>query len=202
MIYKKIGKRFFDIVLSLFLIVFLSPIMFIVFLILIFSNHKPIVFIQKRPGYKERIFKLYKFATMNNNRDENGVLLEDSKRITVLGNWLRKTSLDELLQLFNVLKGDMSFVGPRPLLVEYLDKYNAEQKLRHKVKPGITGYAQVNGRNNVSWKRKLELDVYYIRNCNFLFDIKILFQTFYKIFKTNDVSKNGFVTSDKFLGND
>jgi undecaprenyl phosphate N,N'-diacetylbacillosamine 1-phosphate transferase len=176
--------------------------MFIVFLILIFSNHKPIVFIQKRPGYKERIFKLYKFATMNNNRDENGVLLEDSKRITVLGNWLRKTSLDELLQLFNVLKGDMSFVGPRPLLVEYLDKYNAEQKLRHKVKPGITGYAQVNGRNNVSWKRKLELDVYYIRNCNFLFDIKILFQTFYKIFKTNDVSKNGFVTSDKFLGND
>ena len=202
MIYKKIGKRFFDLVLSLFLIVFLSPIMFIVFLILIFSNHKPIVFIQKRPGYKERIFKLYKFATMNNNRDENGVLLEDSKRITVLGNWLRKTSLDELLQLFNVLKGDMSFVGPRPLLVEYLDKYNAEQKLRHKVKPGITGYAQVNGRNNVSWKRKLELDVYYVRNCNFLFDIKILFQTFYKIFKTNDVSKNGFVTSDKFLGND
>jgi undecaprenyl phosphate N,N'-diacetylbacillosamine 1-phosphate transferase len=202
MIYKKIGKRFFDLVLSLFLIVFLSPIMFIVFLILIFSNHKPIVFIQKRPGYKERIFKLYKFATMNNNRDENGVLLEDSKRITVLGNWLRKTSLDELLQLFNVLKGDMSFVGPRPLLVEYLDKYNAEQKLRHKVKPGITGYAQVNGRNNVSWKRKLELDVYYVRNCNFLFDIKILFQTFYKIFKMNDVSKNGFVTSDKFLGND
>jgi len=202
MIYKKIGKRFFDIVLSLFLIVFLSPIMFIVFLILIFSNHKPIVFIQKRPGYKERIFKLYKFATMNNNRDENGVLLEDSKRITVLGNWLRKTSLDELLQLFNVLKGDMSFVGPRPLLVEYLDKYNAEQKLRHKVKPGITGYAQVNGRNNVSWKRKLELDVYYVRNCNFLFDIKILFQTFYKIFKMNNVSKNGFVTSDKFLGND
>jgi len=202
MIYKKIGKRFFDIVLSLFLIVLLSPIMFIVFLILIFSSHKPIVFIQKRPGYKERIFKLYKFATMNNNRDENGILLEDAKRITVLGNWLRKTSLDELLQLFNVLKGDMSFVGPRPLLVEYLDKYNAEQKLRHKVKPGITGYAQVNGRNNVSWKRKLELDVYYVRNCNFLFDIKILFQTFYKIFKTNDVSKNGFVTSDKFLGND
>jgi undecaprenyl phosphate N,N'-diacetylbacillosamine 1-phosphate transferase len=202
MIYKKIGKRFFDLVLSLFLILFLSPIMFIVFLILIFSNHKPIVFIQKRPGYKERIFKLYKFATMNNNRDENGILWEDAKRITVLGNWLRKTSLDELLQLFNVLKGDMSFVGPRPLLVEYLDKYNAEQKLRHKVKPGITGYAQVNGRNNVSWKRKLELDVYYVRNCNFLFDIKILFQTFYKIFKTNDVSKNGFVTSDKFLGND
>lgn len=202
MIYKKIGKRFFDIVLSLFLIVFLSPIMFIVFLILIFSNHKPIVFIQKRPGYKERIFKLYKFATMNNNRDENGILWEDAKRITVLGNWLRKTSLDELLQLFNVLKGDMSFVGPRPLLVEYLDKYNAEQKLRHKVKPGITGYAQVNGRNNVSWKRKLELDVYYVRNCNFLFDIKILFQTFYKIFKMNNVSKNGFVTSDKFLGND
>jgi len=202
MVYKKFGKRFFDLLLSFFLITILTPIIMMVFLVLLFSKHKPILFIQKRPGYNERIFKLYKFATMNNNRDENGILLEDAKRITVLGNWLRKTSLDELLQLFNVLKGDMSFVGPRPLLVEYLDKYNSEQKLRHRVKPGITGYAQVNGRNNVSWKRKLELDVYYVRNCNFLFDIKILFQTFFKIFKTNDVSKNGFVTSDKFLGND
>jgi undecaprenyl phosphate N,N'-diacetylbacillosamine 1-phosphate transferase len=202
MVYKKFGKRFFDLLLSFFLITILTPIILMVFLVLLFSKHKPILFIQKRPGYNERIFKLYKFATMNNNLDENGILLEDAKRITVLGNWLRKTSLDELLQLFNVLKGDMSFVGPRPLLVEYLDKYNSEQKLRHRVKPGITGYAQVNGRNNVSWKRKLELDVYYVRNCNFLFDIKILFQTFFKILKTNDVSKNGFVTSDKFLGND
>ena len=202
MVYKKFGKRFFDLLLSFFLITILTPIILMVFLVLLFSKHKPILFIQKRPGYNERIFKLYKFATMNNNLDENGILLEDAKRITVLGNWLRKTSLDELLQLFNVLKGDMSFVGPRPLLVEYLDKYNSEQKLRHRVKPGITGYAQVNGRNNVSWKRKLELDVYYVRNYNFLFDIKILFQTFFKILKTNDVSKNGFVTSDKFLGND
>lgn len=202
MVYKKFGKRFFDLLLSFFLITILTPIILMVFLVLLFSKHKPILFIQKRPGYNERIFKLYKFATMNNNLDENGILLEDAKRITVLGNWLRKTSLDELLQLFNVLKGDMSFVGPRPLLVEYLDKYNSEQKLRHRVKPGITGYAQVNGRNNVSWKRKLELDIYYVRNCNFLFDIKILFQTFFKILKTNDVSKNGFVTSDKFLGND
>jgi lipopolysaccharide/colanic/teichoic acid biosynthesis glycosyltransferase len=117
MVYKKFGKRFFDLLLSFFLITILTPIILMVFLVLLFSKHKPILFIQKRPGYNERIFKLYKFATMNNNLDENGILLEDAKRITVLGNWLRKTSLDELLQLFNVLKGDMSFVGPRPLLV-------------------------------------------------------------------------------------
>ena len=202
MVYKKFGKRFFDLLLSLFLITILTPIILMVFLVLLFSKHKPILFIQKRPGYNERIFKLYKFATMKNSIDAKGNLLADSERITKLGSWLRMTSIDELPQLFNVLIGDMSFVGPRPLLVEYLDKYNSEQKLRHKVKPGITGYAQVNGRNNISWIKKLELDVYYVNNYNFFFDIKILFQTFFKIFKTNDVSKNGFVTSDKFLGND
>ena len=200
--YKKNTKRLLDIVFSILLIIITNPLMIIVLLLLIISRQKPILFIQKRPGYNEQIFKLYKFATMKNSFNSNGSLLADEERITKLGNWLRKTSLDELPQLFNVLIGDMSFVGPRPLLIEYLDKYNAEQKLRHTVKPGITGYAQVNGRNNISWKKKLALDVYYVKNCNFLFDINILFQTIFKIFKTNDVSKNGFVTSDKFLGND
>ena len=202
MVYKKFGKRFFDLLLSFFLIVLLSPVMIIIFFVLIFSNHKPIIFIQKRPGYKERIFKLCKFATMNNNRDRNNNLLADKDRITKLGNWLRKTSLDELPQLFNVLIGDMSFVGPRPLLVEYLGRYNAEQNRRHVVKPGITGYAQVNGRNNISWQKKFELDIYYVDNFSFQLDAIILFSTFIKVFKKESISKTGFVTTDKFLGNE
>jgi len=139
---------------------------------------------------------------MKNLLNKNGELLSDENRITTIGLWLRKTSLDELPQLFNVLKGDMSFVGPRPLLIEYLPVYNDEQKLRHTVKPGITGYAQINGRNNISWKKKLEFDVYYTRHNSFFLDIKILVKTFLKILKTNDITKNGFATSDKFLGND
>jgi undecaprenyl phosphate N,N'-diacetylbacillosamine 1-phosphate transferase len=202
MVYKKFGKQFFDLAFSLLLIVLLSPIMLMVFLVLIFSNHRPILFIQKRPGHKERIFKLYKFATMKNTIDENGNLLADKERITKLGNWLRKTSLDELPQLFNILIGDMSFVGPRPLLVEYLGRYNAEQNIRHFVKPGITGYAQVNGRNNISWKKKFELDIYYIDNLSFILDVKILFSTLIKVFKKDNISKTGFVTTDKFLGNE
>ena len=200
--FKQFSKRLFDILFSLIAIIILSPLMLTILLILIFSNQRPIIFFQKRPGLKERIFTLYKFATMKNLSNKNDELLSDEDRITAIGLWLRKTSLDELPQLFNVLKGDMSFVGPRPLLIEYLSIYNDEQKLRHTVKPGITGYAQINGRNNISWKRKLELDVYYANNYSFLFDIKILIKTFFKIFKTNDVSKSGFVTSDKFLGND
>ena len=202
MIYKKFGKRFIDISLSILLIIISSPIMLIVLLLLILKKHKPILFIQKRPGFNEKIFELYKFATMNNGVDCNGNLLPDEQRITTLGNWLRKTSLDELPQLFNVLKGDMSFVGPRPLLIEYLDKYSTEQKRRHSVKPGITGYAQVNGRNNISWQKKFELDVYYVNHYTFILDLKILFQTLFKVVRYNDIAKEGFLTSDKFLGND
>ena len=202
MVYKTFGKRFFDMLFSMLLIVFLSTIMLTVLLILIFARHKPILFVQKRPGYKERIFKLYKFATMRNSVDSNGNLLADEQRITTLGNWLRKTSLDELPQLFNVFKGDMSFVGPRPLLIEYLDKYNNEQKRRHTIKPGITGYAQVNGRNNISWQKKFELDIYYIDNYCLILDIRILLLTIFKVVKYKNISKEGFITSDKFLGND
>lgn len=202
MIYKQFGKRLFDIVFSITAIIIFFPIMMLVLIIIIFSNQRPIFFVQKRPGYNEKIFKLYKFATMKNSFDSYGSLLADNDRITTIGNLLRKTSLDELPQLFNVLKSDMSFVGPRPLLIEYLDKYNSEQKRRHTAKPGITGYAQVNGRNNISWQKKFELDIYYVDNYSFMLDFKIFFQTFLKVIGRNGVSKSGFVTSDKFLGND
>ena len=202
MVYKKFGKRFFDFVLAIILIIILLPIMLVFFFVLLFAKNHPIFFIQRRPGYKEQIFSLYKFATMNNRLDESGNLLGDDERITPLGNWLRKTSVDELPQLFNVLIGDMSFVGPRPLLIEYLDKYNAEQKRRHFVKPGITGYAQINGRNNISWRKKFEFDIYYVDNFSFLLDFKILFSTLITVFKKENISKNGFVTTDKFSGND
>jgi lipopolysaccharide/colanic/teichoic acid biosynthesis glycosyltransferase len=139
---------------------------------------------------------------MKDSVDNNGNLLEDKQRITLFGNWLRKSSLDELPQLFNVLKGDMSFVGPRPLLVEYLDRYNTEQKRRHNVKPGITGYAQINGRNNIGWKQKFEYDIYYVDNFSFMLDIKILFSTLVKVIKKENISKYGFITTDKFLGNE
>jgi lipopolysaccharide/colanic/teichoic acid biosynthesis glycosyltransferase len=176
--------------------------MLIVLLLLIILKQKPILFIQKRPGFQTKIFKLYKFATMKDSVDNNGNLLEDKQRITLFGNWLRKSSLDELPQLFNVLKGDMSFVGPRPLLVEYLNRYNTEQKRRHNVKPGITGYAQINGRNNIGWKEKFTFDIYYVENYDLLLDIKILFLTIIRVLKKENISKSGFITTDKFLGND
>jgi undecaprenyl phosphate N,N'-diacetylbacillosamine 1-phosphate transferase len=202
MVYKTIGKRFFDIFFSIVLIAILSPIMLIVLILLIILRHSPIIFVQKRPGYHKQIFKVFKFATMKNTVNNRGELLADEERITVLGNLLRKTSLDELPQLFNVLKGDMSFVGPRPLLIEYLTKYNKEQERRHTVKPGITGYAQINGRNNISWQKKFELDIYYVDNYSLILDLKILFQTLFNVIKRSDISKKGFVTSDKFFGND
>jgi lipopolysaccharide/colanic/teichoic acid biosynthesis glycosyltransferase len=182
--------------------ILLLPIILIVILVLIITNQRPFLFIQQRPGNQEKIFSLYKFATMTNDKDFNGNLLSDEERLTKVGKFLRKTSIDELPQLFNVLKGDMSIVGPRPLLIEYLEKYDNEQKLRHTVKPGITGYAQVKGRNNITWQQKLAYDTYYSKNINFNLDLKILFLTAKTIFDSESVSKNGFATSDKFLGNE
>ena len=150
MIYKNFFKRFFDIVFSFLLLCITMPICIVTILVLLITKQKPILFSQLRPGYKEKIFRLYKFATMKNLSDNSGQLLSDEKRITNLGIWMRKYSIDELPQLFNVLKGNMSFIGPRPLLIEYLPRYSNTQKIRHTVKPGITGYAQVNGRNNIS----------------------------------------------------
>ncbi|MCE7237834.1 undecaprenyl phosphate N,N'-diacetylbacillosamine 1-phosphate transferase [Campylobacter coli] len=197
--YEKWIKRIFDFVLALFLLVLFSPVILITALLLKITQGS-VIFTQNRPGLNEKIFKIYKFKTMSDERDEKGELLSDELRLKAFGKIVRSLSLDELLQLFNVLKGDMSFVGPRPLLVEYLPLYNEEQKLRHKVRPGITGWAQVNGRNAISWQKKFELDVYYVKNISFLLDLKIMFLTALKVLKRSGVSKEGHVTTGKFNG--
>lgn len=193
-------KSIFDKTLALFLIILFSPIYIVVSLLIFFKMGSPILFRQKRPGYKEKIFGIYKFRTMTNERDEFGNLLPDDKRLVGIGKFIRSTSLDELPQLFNVLKGDMSFVGPRPLLKEYLPLYNEKQKRRHDVKPGITGWAQVNGRNAISWEQKFELDVWYVQNQSFWLDIKILWLTFLKVVKRSDISSSTSATMEKFMG--
>lgn len=160
----------------------------------------PVLFRQKRPGYKEKVFGIYKFRTMTNEKDSQGNLLPDEKRLKGVGKFIRSTSLDELPQLFNVLKGEMSFVGPRPLLVEYLEHYNKEQKRRHNVKPGITGWAQVNGRNTISWEQKFAYDVWYVDNYSFWLDMKIMWMTFAKVLNRSGISSQGSATMEKFSG--
>ena len=193
-------KSIFDKTLALFLIILFSPIYIVVSLLIFFKMGKPILFRQKRPGYKEKIFGIYKFRTMTNEKDEFGNLLPDDKRLVGIGKFIRSTSLDELPQLFNVLKGEMSFVGPRPLLEEYLPLYNEKQKRRHDVKPGITGWAQVNGRNAISWEQKFDYDVWYVDNQSFWLDIKILWLTFLKVVKRSDISSSTSSTMEKFTG--
>ena len=197
-LYRKVGKRIFDIFLALFLFIFMSPIFVIVgFLIFIFMG-KPIIFKQERPGLNGKLFTIFKFRTMNNSSDENGVLVQDSERITYLGKVLRSSSIDELPEIWNILTGKMSFVGPRPLLVEYLDLYSAQQSRRHEVKPGLTGWAQVNGRNNISWEDKFNLDIWYVDNVSFMLDLKILLKTITYIIKKEGVTSKNHVTSPKF----
>ena len=193
-------KELFDRLLALILIVFFLPVYIVVGLVIFFRMGRPILFKQKRPGYKEKIFEIYKFRTMTDEKDENGNLLQDEQRLVGIGKFIRSTSLDEVPQLVNVLKGEMSFVGPRPLLVEYLELYNDEQKRRHDVKPGITGWAQVNGRNAISWEEKFKYDVWYVDNQSFLLDMKILFMTFLKVIKRNDISSSSRDTMEKFVG--
>ncbi|MGJ0334215.1 undecaprenyl phosphate N,N'-diacetylbacillosamine 1-phosphate transferase [Aliarcobacter cryaerophilus] len=193
-------KNLFDKTLALFLIILFSPIYIVVSLLIFFKMGNPILFRQKRPGYKEKIFGIYKFRTMTNEKDEFGNLLPDDKRLVGIGKFIRSTSLDELPQLFNVLKGEMSFVGPRPLLKEYLPLYNEKQKRRHDVKPGITGWAQVNGRNAISWEQKFDYDVWYVDNQSFWLDIKILWLTFLKVVKRSDISSSTSSTMEKFTG--
>jgi len=193
-------KRLFDIMLSIILIIVFALFYIIVSILIVVKMGRPILFRQKRPGLNENIFGIYKFRTMTNDTNENGDLLPDEQRLKGLGKTIRSLSLDELPQLFNVLKGEMSFVGPRPLLVEYLPLYNERQAKRHNVKPGITGWAQVNGRNTISWEQKFEYDAWYVEHQSFLLDIKILWLTFLKVIKRSDISSDSSATMEKFKG--
>lgn len=198
--YKKFFKRFIDVIISLFGFILLSPMfIFVTIGLFIVNNGKPF-FIQLRPGKDERIFKILKFKTMNNKTDYSGNLLPDAERLTKMGSFVRRTSLDEIPQLINVIKGDMSLIGPRPLLVQYLPLYTDTQKRRHTVKPGITGWAQVNGRNAISWGRKFELDVWYVDNISFFVDCKILLLTVKKVFIREGISQEGQATMEAFNG--
>ena len=193
-------KRLIDILGSLIGIIVLSPVYIIVGILVYLKLGSPILFSQMRPGKDEKIFKMYKFRSMLDSTNHLGEVLPDEERLTPFGARLRSTSLDELPELFNVLKGEMSLVGPRPLLVEYLDLYSEEQKKRHKMRPGITGWAQVNGRNSISWSDKLSLDVEYVENFNLLLDIKILFMTVFKVFKKEGINQEGNATMEAFTG--
>ena len=193
-------KRIADILISLIALIVLSPIILIVAILIRIKLGSPIFFVQERIGKDNKTFKMIKFRTMKDAKDKNGNLLPDSERMTKFGKTLRSLSIDELPELINILKGDMSLVGPRPLLVEYLPLYNEEQIKRHNVLPGLTGYAQVNGRNSLSWNEKFKLDVWYVENWSMMLDIKILFQTVYKVFKREGISQEGNVTMEKFNG--
>lgn len=199
-IYRRFVKKTMDFLLSLIAIIILSPVFLVVAVLVRTKLGSPVLFKQQRPGLEEEIFTMYKFRTMTDERDEKGELLPNEMRHTSFGKFLRSTSLDELPELVNVLKGDMSLVGPRPLLVDYLSLYNKEQSRRHSVRPGITGYAQVNGRNAISWEEKFEKDMYYVKHVNFILDIKILLMTFIKVFKKEDVNQNSNITMERFKG--
>lgn len=199
--YKNYLKRFFDFVAAFFGLLLLSPVFMVVTIGLFFANQGKPFFFQSRPGKGERIFKIVKFKTMNDKKDQNGNLLPDAERLTKIGSFVRKTSLDEIPQLINVLKGDMSLVGPRPLLIQYLPLYNETQKRRHQVRPGITGWAQVNGRNAISWQQKFEYDVWYVDHISLWLDIKILFLTIKKVFVREGISQDGQATAEVFKGN-
>ena len=199
--YQKYFKRLFDFLIALIALLLFSPLFILVTIGLFFANQGKPFFFQIRPGKNEKLFRIVKFKTMNDKKDNEGNLLSDAERLTTIGRFVRKTSLDELPQLFNVLKGDMSLIGPRPLLVQYLPLYNAEQKKRHDVRPGITGWAQVNGRNAISWEQKFAYDVWYVDNCSFLLDIKIIVLTLKKVFVREGISQEGHATMETFKGN-
>lgn len=194
-------KPFIDFVVAFILALFFLPIFVILAFCLFIANKGTPFFTQNRPGKNGKIFKITKFKTMNNKTDSNGVLLSDAERLTKIGSLVRKTSLDEIPQLFNILNGDMSLIGPRPLLPQYLPLYNDFQKQRHDVKPGITGWAQVNGRNAISWEKKFEFDVFYVNNISLLLDIKIIFLTVVKVFKSEGINSQNAVTTESFKGN-
>ena len=198
--YKFIGKRLGDFLSALILLVLISPVVVGVIILLFFANKGSVFFLQLRPGYQAKSFKIIKFKTMRDLFDDAGNPLPDEIRITKVGKWVRTASLDELLQLINVVKGDMSMVGPRPLLVQYLELYSPEQARRHEVKPGITGWAQVNGRNAISWEEKFSLDVEYVDRQSFWLDVKILWMTVINVLQRKGISADGHVTMEEFKG--
>ena len=198
--YRAFFKRLLDICGAIFLIVLTLPIMAVVAVLIYFKVSRDVIFTQARPGLHAKIFKIYKFKTMSDERGADGELLPDEARLNDYGKKIRALSLDELPQLFNVLKGDMSFIGPRPLLIEYLPLYSPQQRLRHSVRPGITGLAQVNGRNAISWEKKFEFDTYYAQNLSFALDLKIALLTIKKVLAKEGVNKEGMATTEKFNG--
>lgn len=199
-IYEKVFKRPLDVFLSTGAFIVFSPIIGITALLVRAKHGAPVVYVQERPGRDEKIFKIYKFRTMTNDTDSNGKLLPDEKRLTKLGRILRSTSIDEILELVNIIKGDMAIIGPRPLLVQYLERYNEEQHHRHDVRPGLTGYAQAHGRNNVSWEDKFAMDVWYTKNITFINDLTILLDTFKTVFKREGISSETSATMEEFMG--
>jgi len=199
-IYISAIKPLADFIVAFMVFVILSPVFVIVVLFLLFANSGKPFFFQRRPGKHGKIFKVIKFKTMNDRKDKNGALLPDADRLTAIGSFIRKTSLDELPQMLNVIKGDMSIVGPRPLLVEYLPLYDEMQATRHDVRPGITGWAQVNGRNTISWKQKFEYDVWYVNKISFTLDFKILLMTVRNVVKSEGINSDTSATMEKFRG--
>ncbi|MCI8429202.1 MAG: sugar transferase [Lachnospiraceae bacterium] len=198
--YAKYGKRIFDLCLTVPAFILLSPVMGVTAVLVAVKLGRPVLFTQKRPGYREQIFQMYKFRSMTDERDEKGELLPDEMRLTAFGKRLRSSSLDELPELLNILKGDMSLVGPRPLLVRYLPLYNAQQRRRHDVKPGITGLAQINGRNSISWEEKFAYDVQYVEKISWKEDIRILVETVRTVFKKEGINSENSATMEDFTG--
>ena len=200
--YKHFFKRFLDFWISLIALIIISPILIVVTIWLHFANKGAgVFFLQERPGKDEKIFKVIKYKTMTDEKDETGKLLPDAQRLTKVGKFVRSTSIDELPQLINVLKGDMALIGPRPLLVKYLPLYSEEQKRRHEVRPGISGWAQCHGRNNISWSEKFKLDVWYVDHCSLWTDIKVIWITVMKVLKRADINEAGQATMEEFKGN-
>lgn len=201
-IYQKYIKRCFDFIVALIAGILLIPVYIVLAVLVRVKLGTPVIFKQERPGYKEKIFVLYKFRTMTDQKDEHGNLLSDEERLTKFGKMLRSTSLDELPELINIIKGEMSFVGPRPLLVKYLPLYNEEQHQRHNVRPGLTGLAGVKGRNNQTWESKFKWDKEYVEHCSFILDLKIIIETFRVVFKREGISQEGQATMEEFKGNE
>ncbi|PRP66919.1 sugar transferase [Nonlabens agnitus] len=199
--YKSVIKPSLDFISALMAVIAASPVLLIFGLLLAFNNRGSLFFTQVRPGKKGKLFRVIKFKTMTDKKDSNGNLLPDDQRLTPIGKFVRATSMDELPQIFNVLKGDISFVGPRPLLPAYQELYNERQAMRHQVKPGITGWAQINGRNAISWEQKFEYDTWYVENQSFLLDFKIVLLTFKKVFKSDGINTSGEATTKPFQGN-